>query len=199
MNSEITTADPRPLYRRAAAQVARLIAAATEGRLGDPTPCEEFDVRGLLAHLVAGARAGAALGERNRDVTLAPPAGVPDGAWAKEYEEAAAHLLAVWSDDALLERPVRVPWGEMPGGAYLASGCVLETVAHTWDLSRALGDPFPLDEELAEYALAWARRALAADRRGEGVPFGPVQPVAEDAGAYDRLAAWLGRPVGQAG
>jgi len=36
-----------------------------------------------------------------------------------------------------------------------------------------------------------ALEALPAERR----PFGPAQPVADDAAAIDRLAALLGRPL----
>ncbi|MFI1968941.1 TIGR03086 family protein [Streptomyces cinnamoneus] len=187
--------DPRPLYARAADQVAALVAAVPAGGLDAPTPCEGFDVRALLAHLVSGVRAGAALGETGRDTDLAPVTGVPDDGWAKAYDEARARLVAAWADDAKLDVPVVVPWGTMPGRAFLASGGVLETVAHTWDLSRALGDPLPLDQDLAEYALEWAHRALPAERRGEGVPFEPVRQAPEGADAYTRLAAWLGREV----
>lgn len=191
-----TTTDPRPLFARATGQLAGLVAAVPVERLGDPTPCEEFDIRALLAHLVGGLNAGAVLGETGEPRRIAPAAAdVPDDDWAAAYEAGRARLAAAWADDAKLDMPVSVPWGEMPGRAYLSSGCVLETVAHTWDLSQALGHPLPLDQELGEYALQWARQALTADRRGEGVPFGPVQPAPEGADAYARLAAWLGRAV----
>ncbi|GHF12826.1 TIGR03086 family metal-binding protein [Streptomyces morookaense] len=190
-----TTTDPRPLLARATAQLAELVATVPAERLGDPTPCEEFDIRGLLAHLVGGLEAGALLGETGEPRRLAPVTDVPDDGWAAAYEAGRARLAAAWADDAKLDMAVAVPWGEMPGRAYLASGCVLETVAHTWDLSQALGHPLPLDQELGEYALEWARQKLTADRRGEGVPFGPVRPAPEDADAYGRLAAWLGRTV----
>ncbi|GGP49867.1 TIGR03086 family metal-binding protein [Streptomyces abikoensis] len=187
--------DPRPLYTRATDQAAALIARVKPEALGDATPCAEFDVRGLLAHLVGGVRAGAERGRTDADVTLVAAEGVPDDGWLAAYDEARALFAEVWADDAKLDAPVSVPWGEMPGRAYLSSGCVLETVAHTWDLSTALGHPLPLDQELAEYTLEWARRVLPAERRGGPVPFGPVRPAPEGADAYARLAAWLGREV----
>ncbi|MEV4433819.1 TIGR03086 family metal-binding protein [Streptomyces sp. NPDC049555] len=189
------TTDPRPLLDRATAQVAELIARVPAERMADPTPCTEFDVRALLGHLVAGVRAAAALGETGERTGLVPPADVPDDGWAKAYEEGRERLLAAWADDAKLEAPISVPWGEMPGRAYLFSGCVLESATHAWDLSIALGGPVALDEELAERALEWAHRFLPAERRGEGVPFEPVRPAPEGADAYGRLAAWLGRTV----
>lgn len=190
-----TTTDPRPLLDRASGQLARLIAAVPAGRLDGPTPCEDFDVRALLGHLIGGADGASAIGETGRVDVLTPVLDVPDDGWSAAYATARDRLAAAWADDAKLDMPLTVPWGTMPGRAYLFSGCVLEMTAHAWDLSRALGSPLPLDPELAECALEWAHRALPAERRGEGTPFDPVRPAPEDADAYDRLAAWLGRAV----
>ncbi|MFI9205475.1 TIGR03086 family metal-binding protein [Streptomyces sp. NPDC053048] len=188
--------DPRPLCARAHDQLTTLIARVAAGRLDDPTPCAEFDVRGLLAHLVGGVRAAAELGRTGADVDIEPAAAVPDDGWPAAYAQARALFEKAWADDATLDARLTLPWGKLSGRDYLSSGCVLETVTHTWDLSRALGHPLPLDQELAEYALAWARRTLPADRRGEGVPFGPVRPAPQGADAYGQLAAWLGRDAG---
>ncbi|KNB49212.1 TIGR03086 family metal-binding protein [Streptomyces caatingaensis] len=191
-----TTTDPRPLLARAAQQLARLIAAVPAGRYDDPTPCEDFDVRALVGHLTGGAHAFAAIGETGRVAgRITPPEGVPDDGWAAAFDAARARLAAAWADDARLDMPVTVPWGALSGRDYLFSGCVMEMAAHAWDLSRALGDPFPLDEELGACALEWAQRIMPAERRGEGVPFGPVRPAPEGADVYGRLAAWLGREV----
>ncbi|WP_372408556.1 TIGR03086 family metal-binding protein [Streptomyces luteireticuli] len=190
-----TTTDPRPLLTRASGQLARLIAAVPAERLNGPTPCEEFDVRALLGHLVGGADAASAIGETGTRGVLTPASDIPDNGWTAAYDAARARLTAAWADDTKLDMPLTMPWGAMPGRAYLFSGCVLEMAAHAWDLSQALGSPFPLDQELAECALEWAHRALPAERRGEGVPFAPVRPAPEGADAYVRLAAWLGRAV----
>ena len=55
--------DPRPLYERAADQFASLLKTVTPERLGDPTPCTEFDVRALLSHVVGGTHRIATIGE----------------------------------------------------------------------------------------------------------------------------------------
>ncbi|MFH8786452.1 TIGR03086 family metal-binding protein [Streptomyces roseoverticillatus] len=193
MTSTPAATDPRPLLERAVAQVAALIEAVPAERLGDPTPCAEFDVRALLGHLVAGVRDGAQLGETGAVEWSKPPTDVADDGWGRAYGAARARLAAAWADDATLERPVTVEWGTFPGAVFLTSGMVLESVTHAWDLSQALGHPLPLDQELAELALGWAQQFLPADRRGDEVPFGPVRPAPEGADAYARLAAWLGR------
>jgi uncharacterized protein (TIGR03086 family) len=70
---------------------------------------------------------------------------------------------------------------------------VQEIVTHGWDLAKATGQPTERDPDLGSWVLAGARRILPPEARGEDVPFGPVIAVAQDAGVYAQLAAWLGR------
>ncbi|MFG2951185.1 TIGR03086 family metal-binding protein [Streptomyces adustus] len=185
--------DPRPVYARATAQAAALIKTVRSEQLTGPTPCAEFDVRTLLSHVVGGTRRIAVVGEGGDGLAVRPFADeVTDDAWTAAYDEIVVRVLAAWADDARLAAPVRVPWGEVPGRAAL-SGYVMELVAHTWDLSEALGRPLELDPELAEFALAAAHRALPEAERGAEFPFDSARPAPEGAGAYERLAAWLGR------
>lgn len=191
-------ADPRPDFERAADQMSEVIAAVDPARLGAPTPCEDYDVRGLLGHVVdvmhriAHAGRGGAASE-----APAPPESVPDDGWPAAYAEARAQARSAWADDAKLDAPVTVPFGEFPGRGVL-SAWTMETVAHTWDLAQAAEWREPLDPELAAVALGVAHQMLPPERRGEGVPFGPVRPAPEGAGPYDELAAWLGRRVDRA-
>ncbi|MEU3918302.1 TIGR03086 family metal-binding protein [Streptomyces sp. NPDC029004] len=187
--------DPRPLFERAADQFASLMKLATPQRLGDPTPCTEYDVRALLSHVVGATHRIALIGEGGDG--LSQPArvdGVPDDGWPAAYEAARARFTSAWADDTKLAGEVTVPWGAVPG-AGAVGGYVMETVTHTWDLSQALGHPMALDEELAEIILPIARDVLPAEARVEGVPFGVVREAPEGADAYGRLAAWLGRAV----
>ncbi|WP_406838992.1 TIGR03086 family metal-binding protein [Streptomyces sp. AHU1] len=190
----MNTMDPRPLYARAAAQIASLIATVRPERLESPTPCAEFDVRLLLSHMVGGTRRIAVIGAGGDGLALPPFAdGVPDDGWSAAYDEARDRVRAGWADDARLDATVRAPWGEVPGRIALA-GYVMEAVTHTWDLSEALGQPLGLDPELAEFALTIAGRVLPDEGREDPeLPFGAVAPTPEGADAYGRLAAWTGR------
>jgi uncharacterized protein (TIGR03086 family) len=81
--------------------------------------------------------------------------------------------------------------GEQPGTTVVHMR-INELLIHGWDLAQALGRPPDLPEDLAEGALLlWQTRL--ADRPREGMPFASPQPVADDAPAIDRLAAFLGR------
>lgn len=187
--------DPRPLYRRAVAQTEAIVAAVELSQLGLPTPCPEYDVRTLLAHITGGLTRTALVGEGDPDA-LAHPAqasGVPDDGWPAAYRAAATRAVAAWADDTKLDTLVEVPWGKVPGRIALA-GYIQETLAHGWDLSKATGQPTEGDPELALWALTTAKRILPPDiRAAEDVPFGPVVEPPADAGPYTQLAAWLGR------
>ncbi|MGW3950899.1 TIGR03086 family metal-binding protein [Streptomyces sp. NPDC004752] len=186
--------DPRPVYARATEQVAALIATVRPEQLTGPTPCAEFDVRALLSHIVGGTRRIAVVGEGGDGLAVAALAdGVPDDGWAAAYEEVRIRVLKAWESDERMTAPVRVPWGEVPGRDAL-SGYVMEIVTHTWDLSEALGHPRELAPDLAEFALAIALRVLPESRpRGAETPFDAAVAAPEEADAYGRLAAWLGR------
>ncbi|MET8564451.1 TIGR03086 family metal-binding protein [Streptomyces flaveolus] len=184
--------DPRPLYARATAQAAQLIRTVRPDQLTLPTPCTGFDVRALLGHAVGGTRRIALVGEGGdgRSEPMTAP-DVPDDRWAEAYDEVRERAVKAWASEERMASSVRMPWGEISGRAAL-SAYVMETVAHTWDLSEAVGHPLALDPEPAEFALAAAHKTLPEGPR-EGRPFEAAVPAPEGAGPYERLAAWLGR------
>ncbi|MET0191469.1 MAG: TIGR03086 family metal-binding protein [Pseudonocardia sediminis] len=193
--TDITGTDPRPLYFRALDWVAGLAAAVPADRMADPTPCEEFDVRALLGHLVTTARRPRSLAEGTDPMAHPPvstdlPAGGPVAAYVAEV----AALRAGWGGpdgDALLERTVTVPWGEVSGREALG-GYLNETLVHGWDLAVATGQDPEADPDLVEAVLAVAQSQIPASIRVEGVPFGPVVEPTPDAGPTERLANWSG-------
>ncbi|MFE6870373.1 TIGR03086 family metal-binding protein [Kitasatospora sp. NPDC057692] len=188
-----TAQDPRPLYLLALDQLEKLIAEIGPESLERPTPCTEYDLRALLGHVVGGIHRLAYTGEGGYCLDVAAATGeLPDDGWPAALGRARARVTAAWADDAKLDRPTSAPWGEVPG-RNAVGGYVLETVTHSWDIAHALGTGLPLDERLAEAALAIALVALPAGPRGDGVPFGPALPAPADADPYTRLAAHLGR------
>lgn len=69
-----------------------------------------------------------------------------------------------------------------------------ELAVHTWDLATAIGFPLDrLDPEVATRGLAFMADNLTAENRAAA--FGPEQQAAEDAGPYERIAAYAGRSV----
>ncbi|MGI5126164.1 TIGR03086 family metal-binding protein [Pseudonocardia sp. CA-107938] len=186
--------DPRPLYAGALTWVRGLLDAVRPDQLDGPTPCPEFDVRTLAGHLVGTVGRARVIGEGG-DPREAPFVvdGIADDGFAAAYGEEIDKVLAVWRDDAILDRMATVPWGTLPGRAALA-GYVNETLVHGWDLAVSTGQPAEAPREIAEAALAAAPRVLPAEPRGGHVPFAAVVEPAPDAGPTERLANWCGRP-----
>jgi uncharacterized protein (TIGR03086 family) len=191
-----TTSDPRPLLTTALDQAGRLVDAVTVDDLDRPTPCSEFDVRTLLGHLVAVERRVVHISHGGRPFEVGSfVTDVPDDAWAAAWKESRVTLDSAMAEDGVLDRTFHHPAGDFPG-RQATFAYVSEMATHGWDLAMALGRRDELDAALAAATLEPVRRFLPAEPRGGRVPFGPVVEVPDDADAYDRLVAWLGREPG---
>ncbi|MEJ2885281.1 TIGR03086 family metal-binding protein [Actinomycetospora aeridis] len=185
--------DPRPLLTRALDQIGALVAGTETAALERPTPCDDWDVRTLLDHLVGVHRRIAHVGAGGHfgDIESAPA--VAPGTHVAEIAAARADIDSVWlHDGAVLDRVLTVPWGTMPG-RFVGFGYVQELTVHAWDLGAATGHTAGLDDELALAVEDTAHRVLPAEPRGGPIPFGPPVAVADDAPPYERLVGWLGR------
>ena len=197
--------DPRAIFGRAVGLASQVIATVRPDQLDAPTPCSEMDVRQLLAHLVHVLDRVAALG-RGED-----PFGLPPLAATVVLEQwtAAAHRVqAAWTDDAVLERPMTLPWIQAPGEVVLL-GYVSEVTVHTWDLATATGQAPDWDPQVLETASAAIRGALPAEDRQAAFdavvqqmppelrtftpPFAEAVAVPASAPLIERLVAWTGR------
>jgi uncharacterized protein (TIGR03086 family) len=187
-----STTDPRAAFFAAARTACDTVAAVTPDQLPGPTPCSEFDVSALLAHLVAVFSRVTALANGIPAIGHAPPVtGVRDDGWGTAARAAVHEIELAWADPAVLGLEMRLPFGTLPGAAALAS-YTGEVITHTWDLAVATGQTPTWDDELLAGALAAVHRKLPAER-GPGIPFAPAVPVPDDAPVIDRLVAWQGR------
>lgn len=177
--SEVDTLD---LLQRALDQNGTLIAGISPEQHSAPTPCEDWDVKTLVEHLIGGLdnMTASARGEQPDWSKPQPPV---EGDWAGVYRAKSAELLDAWREAG---REKRSGWG-MP---------IAEHAVHGWDLAVATGQPVSaLDPSVAEKALDWTQTNLKPEYRGTvgGGSFGEEVPVSQDAPIYDRLAAWCGR------
>jgi len=187
-----TNTDPRLHYRTALTWVRTLADGVPADRLADPTPCAEWDVRGMLGHLVATVDRLRVIGEGG-DPRTTPRVveGVADDGWTDALIAAEDKMAAVWADDAVLDELVTVPWGRVPGRAAVW-GYIREALVHGWDLAVATGQDGEADPATAEAVLAVTQRVMPAESRGGPIPFAaPVDPR-PGAGPTERLANWCG-------
>lgn len=133
----------------------RRLAAVTGADWDRPTPCDEWSVRELVTHVVAGnAMAAAVASGASRDEAIAifGSTGLGDDALTAFRASAQAQLDAL-SDPAVLDRIVHHPAMDMPG-AQLAGFRVTDLLVHGWDLARAIGTDETLDPSVAAIVLA---------------------------------------------
>ena len=211
LQSLMVSVDPRPLFGRAVALGAEVIAAVPRDRFGDRTPCRDYSVRQLMGHMVDALRRVAILG-RGEDPFGAPPldpATVHDGEWLTLWRLANHEVEHAWADAEVLTRTITLPWATLPGAAQLLT-YTNEITVHTWDLAAATGQLPTWDDEVVQAALAAIRVVLPAGNREATfrailesmppettqqfkMPFAEAVEIADDASPIDQLVAWNGR------
>jgi uncharacterized protein (TIGR03086 family) len=168
--------------------VTGLIAGLTTDQREHATPCDEWTVHDLIAHMCGGGHliARTLLGEEAPDP---PPDHLADGPGAG-WTTTVAHLRSAATPEVLTANH-QTPFGEVPGEAAL-SVIVADHLTHAWDLARASGQAFEIDDELADFALATWRTVVPAEGR-TGPGFKAAVPVGDDPSAVARLIGYTGR------
>lgn len=192
----MTATDHRHALFSSYEHAARVVEEVDASQLRLPTVCPDYDVAGLVDHIVGAGSRAAALGRGES----------PDGEEFPHVElteapdrlrRAGKEAEAAWSDDASLTRTVTMPWGEVYSGATLVDMYLAELACHAWDLAAATGRLGVLDDSLAPVALEAARAMLKPEYRniaGEGSPFGSEVEAPDGASSWEQLVAFMGRP-----
>jgi uncharacterized protein (TIGR03086 family) len=177
------------LHERALDRTGQIVAGIAPEQLALPTPCNDWDVRTLLGHLVRGNQnaAAAADGTPRNPNPIADPGEDPIG----EYGESAEAVKRAWREPGRLDQSYQTPLGTLPGQGLLSLR-LIETVTHGWDLARATGQQPKFDDDLVLAAMESAQANLGG-QRPPGVPFAPPVDVGDDRPAIDRLAGFMGR------
>ena len=180
MAKEILTSDALDLYRRASDWTVSKVAGAVD-RLDAPTPCEEWDVRTLLNHMLETQQYFV---KRARGEDASPPSpNVPqlmsDDPVA-DFERARDDTLATFGQRGVIEKT-----GPSLGIAFT------ETLLHGWDVAQATEQDATMPDGLAQAAYDMIHGRFTDEQR-KGV-FGPELPVPSTASPQERLLAYTGR------
>jgi len=181
----------------AAARLALVVAAISGDELDRPTPCEAMTVGDLLDHVhtFCGVFTGAAV----KDLEAAASPGRPPSAdrlatdWRESIPERLSRLSAAWLQPSAWEGQTQA--GKLPASGELAGRIALdELVVHGWDLARATGQQYAVDEATLELV-----KSFIEEQVGDGKPipreavFNAAVPTAADAPLLDRVIGLSGR------
>ena len=147
-----------------------------QGRWSSPSPCSEWDARGVLEHVIGF-----------HDVLILRP-------YEAKPHRPKDDPLERWTitTDALFDVLVRP--GVLDEKGSLIGVLTTDVLVHTWDLSKAIGQPVTLDARLCTIGLD---RAISHKEQFEGSDmFAPPVHVPEDASVQDRLLGFFGRDPG---
>ncbi|MGY1823388.1 TIGR03086 family metal-binding protein [Geodermatophilus sp. SYSU D00079] len=180
-------------YRRRADAFEATAAGVPDDAWSRPSPCTEWDARGVVRHVVDMHHV--ALRPHDRTPAAAPSV---DEDPVAAFRAARAEVEAVLADPALAARETHSPAGTMPGADLVDRVPSADLVLHRWDLARATGQDDTIDA--AELEAMWPGLQEIPDVMrqpgafGPGVVvFGPVVEVPDDAPLQDRALGLVGR------
>jgi uncharacterized protein (TIGR03086 family) len=191
MTTEIVSLDDR------AVQVTVAVVARTGPRdLTRPTPCGEWTLSDLLAHMTVQhdgfAAAAAGDGADPAHWQLRPRADP-----VREYSAAADRVRAAFAAPGVLDRefalPEISPVLRFPAARAISFHFV-DYVVHGWDVARSLGLDYVLEPDLLAAALPVARAVPGGKtRQVPGAAFAPGLTVPDDAAPLEEILTLLGR------
>jgi uncharacterized protein (TIGR03086 family) len=163
--------------------------------MANPTPCGDWDVRGLLNHFVGGAGMFAAA-FNGEAVAIDPDAPAPDlvgddplGA----FTAAIGEFNRAVDQPGATDRVITVPFGQMPGSVILEI-LKFDLTVHCWDLSQATDQPYDPPADVVAHAAAAAHQIISPELRAGGLFGAEVTPPA-NATPLEKLVAFTGRAV----
>ena len=184
----------RELHAEAVRLSITAVSAVRLDLLDLPTPCSEWRLCDLLAHMtvqnlgfaaaVDGVEAEWELGELGPDPVA-------------DYAAASARVVAAFAQDGALERLLDLPEisrTQLIPGSLAIRFHLVDSVVHAWDVARSLGEQVELDPELGDAAYRIAAKVPAGEARlGPNAAFAPSLPSADSATQLDRIVSLLGR------
>jgi uncharacterized protein (TIGR03086 family) len=178
----------------AAAQAARLVTGVSGGQdaLEAPTPCQDWDLRTLLNHVILWTSYSAerrAHGESVAEELMAKDFTAEPG-YQAGYVAQLDKAVQAWSDPKAWAGEIGV-MGDATPAADVGAMLVMEMALHGWDVARATGQEYACDDAVAALVLEQVQAQGELFRKYQG--FADTVAVPDDAPAFDRALALSGR------
>jgi uncharacterized protein (TIGR03086 family) len=189
--------DIRELNRRAVLTSAALVATITPADLDRPTPCADWNLGELVAHMSAQHRGFAAAADGGGDSLEEWAVDSSPADLVADHQAAVDQVIAAFAADGVLDR--RFSLAEFSATAtYPAATAIgfhfIDYVVHGWDVARALGVAFDPEPDIAAAALLMALEIPnGPERQKPGAAFAPGVDRDDDAPVIDRVVSLLGR------
>jgi len=165
----------------AADEMTRLVTAVSDEQLAARTPCSEWTVADLLAHVHQFATV---FTDNARKAPTCPPDSLHDD-WRAAIPEQLSELADAWRQDSAWHGRVSAGGVDM-AAADNAIVCIEELTMHGWDLAQATGQHVVVDD-------AWLDQVdVFFELFGER-PFGPSLPAPDGATRLHRTLMRTGR------
>jgi uncharacterized protein (TIGR03086 family) len=173
-------------YRDVASTFQSRLHGVTPTQWDDPTPCEAWSVKELVAHVVNTHRRVYSMVDPSADVGDATGEDLND-AWRRAH----GAIVQAVNDPAIAGKLVRGRSGERPFSDLVGGLLSIDTLCHTWDLARATAQDERLDPESVEVAHEWLIEFSDSFRVPGG--FGPALEPAAGANAQTQFLNFAGR------
>ena len=195
----LTNSDIRPLHRTAVLHSIDIVNAAAREDFGRPTPCGDWTLLDLLAHMTvqhrgfAAAARGAGADLENWNVDAVVDAVRADH--ARAYADAAHDVIDAFAADGTHEALFGLPEfgaGVAFPGAMAMGFHFVDYVVHGWDVAASLGVRYELPADVIAAVLPLVLAVPDGEfRSGKGAPFGLA--IEQSGGGFDRILRHLGR------
>jgi uncharacterized protein (TIGR03086 family) len=154
--------DIAALHRGALEATRAVVAGIGDDQWQLPTPCDGWNVRDLLNHIVAGNLWAAELGSGRTiaDVGTALDGDVVGTDPLLAYDRSAEAAATVFERPGALDAPCAVSYGPVPGSMY-AGHRYVDVLIHGWDLASATAQATSLDPGLVNACWDVVRPQLA--------------------------------------
>lgn len=196
-----TNTDLRPFHRTALTASVDVVNYVSLDDLARPTPCADWNLSDLLAHMAVQHHgfAAAARGD-GADLAIWQPTMVAEAVAADPagaYAKAAAEVLDAFGADGVLDATFALPEfgpdATFPGSMAIGFHFV-DYVVHGWDVARTIGAPFELSADVVSAVLPVTLAVPDGDfRDAEDSPFARAITPTSAASDFDRVLLHLGR------
>lgn len=175
----------------AASEMSRLVQGVRDDQLDARTPCHDWRLEQLLQHVNGFTFAFTMNARKQRLPDGDPTAGELPADWRSALPARLDELVAAWQDEAAWQGATSAGGIEM-SAADNALVAVEELVLHGWDVARASGQDFRVDDASLDQVERFLEVFARPIESGQG-PYGPPVPVPADRARWERVLGATGR------